>query len=255
MINNSTDAVTMLVEVSEAVTETTFVTPVVVTNMLEVIDVDVTVWELVVDSVVREVNVWLTEVVSVAKNSVINNVSVIEVNSVVVLEKIVLKIDWTVDDRVRREVCRVVVVSTAGVLVRTSVDVDVKEILEVIGGNVVMVVDVIVSVNDKLEVSRVVEVDVVDTVVDEVDVWVVGSVDVTLLVVTDVETKFSVEVLVVDEANVDKEMELEISVTVTVPEVENLVTEVDTEVEIKVVGDVTMNFVTAVKIVGEQGTK
>ena len=55
-------------------------------------------------------------------------------------------------------------------LVRTSVDVDVKEILEVIGGNVVMVVDVIVSVNDKLEVSRVVEVDVVDTVVDEVDV-------------------------------------------------------------------------------------
>ena len=57
MINNSTDAVTMLVEVSEAVTETTFVTPVVVTNMLEVIDVDVTVWELVVDSVVREVNV------------------------------------------------------------------------------------------------------------------------------------------------------------------------------------------------------
>ena len=57
MINNSTDAVTMLVEVSEAVTETTFVTPVVVTNMSEVIDVVVTVWELVVDSVVREVNV------------------------------------------------------------------------------------------------------------------------------------------------------------------------------------------------------
>ena len=57
MINNSTDAVTMLVEVSEAVTETTFVTPVVVTNTSEVIDVVVTVWELVVDSVVREVNV------------------------------------------------------------------------------------------------------------------------------------------------------------------------------------------------------
>ena len=47
-------------------------------------------------------------------------------------------------------------------------------------------------------------------------------------------------------------MELEISVTVTVPEVENLVTEVDTEVEIKVVGDVTMNSVTDVKVVGEQ---
>ena len=53
-------------------------------------------------------------------------------------------------------------------------------------------------------------------------------------------------------ANVDKEMELEISVKVTVPEVENLVTEVDTEVEIKVVGDVTMNSVTDVKVVGEQ---
>ena len=39
---------------------------------------------------------------------------------------------------------RVVIVSTAGVLVRTSVDVDVKEILE--GGNVMMVVDVIVAV-------------------------------------------------------------------------------------------------------------
>jgi len=52
----------------------------------------------------------------------------------------------------------------------TSVDVDVKDTLEVIGGNVVMVVDVIVFVNDRLEVSRVVEVDVVDTVVDEVDV-------------------------------------------------------------------------------------
>ena len=57
IINNSIDSVTVSVEVSEAVTETTFVTPVVVTNMLEVIDVDVTVWELVVDSVVREVNV------------------------------------------------------------------------------------------------------------------------------------------------------------------------------------------------------
>ena len=57
IIISSIDVVTVLVEVSEAVTETTFVTPVVVTNMLEVIDVDVTVWELVVDSVVREVNV------------------------------------------------------------------------------------------------------------------------------------------------------------------------------------------------------
>ena len=57
IIISSIDVVTVLVEVSEAVTETTFVTPVVVTNMSEVIDVVVTVWELVVDSVVREVNV------------------------------------------------------------------------------------------------------------------------------------------------------------------------------------------------------
>jgi len=60
---------------------------------------------------------------------------------------------------------------------------------------------------------------------------------------------------VVEVANVDKEMELEISETVTVPEVENVVTEVDTEVEIKVVGDVTMNSVTEVKVVGEHDTK
>ena len=100
----------------------------------------------------------------------INNVSVTVVNSDTVLERIIIKVDSTVDDKVRKEVCRVVVVSTAGVLVMTSVDVSVKETLEVIGGNVVMVFDVIVSVNDKLEVSWVVEVDVVDTVVDEVDV-------------------------------------------------------------------------------------
>ena len=54
---SSIDAVTVLVEVSEAVTESIFVASVVVTNMSEVIDVVVTVWELVVDSVVREVNV------------------------------------------------------------------------------------------------------------------------------------------------------------------------------------------------------
>jgi hypothetical protein len=60
---------------------------------------------------------------------------------------------------------------------------------------------------------------------------------------------------VVEVANVDKEMELEISETVTVPEVENVVTEVDTEVEIEVVGDVTMNSVTEVKVVGEHDTK
>lgn len=57
IIISSIDSLTVLVVISEVVTETTFVTPVVVTNMLEVIDVDVTVWEEVVDSVVREVNV------------------------------------------------------------------------------------------------------------------------------------------------------------------------------------------------------
>jgi hypothetical protein len=44
IINNSIDAVTLLVEVSEDVTDTIFVTAVVVTNVLEVIVVDVTVW-------------------------------------------------------------------------------------------------------------------------------------------------------------------------------------------------------------------
>jgi hypothetical protein len=54
---NSIDAVTLLVEVNKDVTETIFVTAVVETNVLEVIDVDVTVCKLVVDSVVRDVNV------------------------------------------------------------------------------------------------------------------------------------------------------------------------------------------------------
>ncbi len=54
---NSIEAVTLLVEVNKDVTETIFVTAVVETNVLEVIDVDVTVCKLVVDSVVRDVNV------------------------------------------------------------------------------------------------------------------------------------------------------------------------------------------------------